>query len=376
MHTVLRYTTIIMIIFSLFSFTVSANDEARKLNVPNGQLLSKLFVVNVIEETVKATDEPCLRLLSTDESDHAPRSHSQACQKGSRQNSFFPIEVSYNVTIETPNGSHQGSRLIFNLSDLESVSLLAPRKTFTPVLYWKDSDNNLDSVISSDPIYIGVLSKGMIWAIFIVGVTLLSLRWLAKAVPYTRSRLLSYMANTNGQLMLPLLQMGIWTIAIGTVVLCFALIGLGHDIPESLVMLMGFSAVTGVAGHWQAKKIMDKEKLEDEKKHDNTGEIVDGEKKDNDAEKNSSESHPIFTLVCVRSTIDNPAEGQSPVVYTPSLAKAQMLFWTLLTVSIFCYKSIIEGTLWEVPNELVLLMGISQAGYLGREQLEVGKGST
>jgi len=47
-----------------------------------------------------------------------------------------------------------------------------------------------------------------------------------------------------------------------------------------------------------------------------------------------------------------------------SLAKAQMLFWTVLLILLFVSKSILEGGIWEVPWPLVALMGFSQAGYL------------
>jgi len=45
------------------------------------------------------------------------------------------------------------------------------------------------------------------------------------------------------------------------------------------------------------------------------------------------------------------------------LAKAQMLFWTLLLV-IFVSKSILDGVIWDVPWPLAALMGFIQAGYL------------
>jgi len=48
-----------------------------------------------------------------------------------------------------------------------------------------------------------------------------------------------------------------------------------------------------------------------------------------------------------------------------SIAKAQMVFWTLLMMFIFVVKSILDGVMWEVPWEMVALMGMSLAGYLG-----------
>jgi len=46
------------------------------------------------------------------------------------------------------------------------------------------------------------------------------------------------------------------------------------------------------------------------------------------------------------------------------LAKAQMLFWTLLLLVIFVSESILDGVIWDVPWPLVALMGFSQAGCL------------
>jgi hypothetical protein len=41
-----------------------------------------------------------------------------------------------------------------------------------------------------------------------------------------------------------------------------------------------------------------------------------------------------------------------------------MLFWTVLTLTLFVAKSLLEGNLWEVPWPMVALMGMGQAGYL------------
>ena len=62
-------------------------------------------------------------------------------------------------------------------------------------------------------------------------------------------------------------------------------------------------------------------------------------------------------LVCVFES-NNPA-GQI------SIAKAQMLFWTVLTLGLFFIKSLQESGLWAVPWEIVALMGMSQAGNVG-----------
>jgi hypothetical protein len=48
----------------------------------------------------------------------------------------------------------------------------------------------------------------------------------------------------------------------------------------------------------------------------------------------------------------------------PSLARAQMVFWTGLLLVLFIAKSLLDGAIWAVPWQMVALMGISQAGYL------------
>jgi hypothetical protein len=48
-----------------------------------------------------------------------------------------------------------------------------------------------------------------------------------------------------------------------------------------------------------------------------------------------------------------------------SISRAQLLFWTCLTLGLFITKTVLEGELWDVPGQMVALMGISQASYLG-----------
>ena len=38
-------------------------------------------------------------------------------------------------------------------------------------------------------------------------------------------------------------------------------------------------------------------------------------------------------------------------------------------------KSLLEGELWDVPTQLVALMGVSQAGFLSRKEMSVGEQS-
>jgi hypothetical protein len=49
----------------------------------------------------------------------------------------------------------------------------------------------------------------------------------------------------------------------------------------------------------------------------------------------------------------------------PSMMRLQMFGWTLVTVFLFLMYLHKEQKLWDVPQTLVILMGISHAGYLG-----------
>jgi hypothetical protein len=41
-----------------------------------------------------------------------------------------------------------------------------------------------------------------------------------------------------------------------------------------------------------------------------------------------------------------------------------MLLWTVLLVVLFFVKSLLDSVVWEVPTEMVFLMGLSQLGYV------------
>ena len=324
--------------------------EFRQLYMPNGQVFSNLVRIYVNGD-IKPGMKPCLRILSMNAAQAANQYYPVECdnlrqQAGFPQNKedeypnyFLPVEVAPNTPIESKGVTHTGTLMLFNLSSLDPPWYSTGQR-FRPVVYWV-VDDQWQLAIGAREVHIGSEFNSMFLAILIV-LTILFALWVSVGKKSKNWRLLNFVSDRSGHLMLPLVQMAIWTIAIGGVVLAFALIGLEHtQLPESLVALMGLSAVTGVAGHWQYKRL-------------NGDEI----------EAKQDKASALYSLVCIRMA-DNKL--------FPSLAKAQMLFWTLITVGIFVYKSVTEGALWVVPNELVMLMGISQAGYLGREQLEVGK---
>ncbi len=176
--------------------------------------------------------------------------------------------------------------------------------------------------IGAREVNVGSIVTAVFWTVFVVGLVLTTLIRLSKNKP------LLFLSSIDGHLSLAKTQVACWTVAVGFVVLSYGLIRLDiPNIPQSLLALMGASLVTGGVASFQDDK---------ELKENKTGSI------------------PRLTdLVRAHAT-----DGHM------SLAKAQMLFWTALLLLLFVTKSLLDGAIWEVPWELVALMGFSQAGYL------------
>jgi hypothetical protein len=139
----------------------------------------------------------------------------------------------------------------------------------------------------------------------------------------------------DGHLSLSQTQVACWTVAVGGVVFGYGMVRLEvPTIPTSLLALMGASLVTGGVGYF----------------------------KDAQKQQAAAASGPVARRSpALADLLVGFIPGQEPEL---SLAKAQMLFWTLLLLILFVAKSILDGMIWEVPWPLVALMGFSQAGYL------------
>ena len=130
---------------------------------------------------------------------------------------------------------------------------------------------------------------------------------------------LGVLRNNEGKLSLSRVQMSTWTLAIGAMVCVFGLIHLKvPEIPMTLVALMGLSLVTsGISAHQGEKKRKSK--------------------------KADPKPRSGFLSAQLSQLIADSETGQI------SLPRVQMLFWTMLNVSLFLVKSTLDGELWEVP---------------------------
>lgn len=311
---------------------------AVELYMPDGQLKSHLIRVYVNvdiprKEMVKLTLHRLGSNVGRDQ---------ESVDAGS------PVELSRHVVWNRPATKEEkarnltfvqgtGTLLLFDLNDkISSFASLGVLRVY-PVLSWTKEGNpstgqqrELTTAISEESITMGNGLISALWAFVLVGTC------VGTIAGTTKARTGSYFAflkepeeivvggekKTVTHLSLWIVQLLIWTLAISGMVLAISLNRSAEvEVPAQLLVLMGLSLTTsGVAA---VAKVP---------------------------------TQPSAGFLLVRNTQTGEAEF--------SIAKAQMLIWTLLTVSLFVFKSWINGALWEVPWMLVAMMGFSQAGYL------------
>lgn len=303
--------------------TVGASEPTFRLHMPDGQLKSHSIRVYVTRD-ILPNQSPRLQLL---------RSHAvtkKAVDEGALEEpGVVAPGQEWMESVEGQQVRRSGTLLLFDISRMD-FGLRAMVRVM-PVVSWTEGGIGRVAVSARD-VNVGNIVAAIFWTLVVVGLALLlvlALSWRGGGNP------LLLLTGVDGHLSLAQTQVACWTVVVGGVVLGYGLIRLEiPDIPNSLLALMGASLATGGLAYFQ------------------------------DAQKQRAESAVVAPvqyawtlgdLVRVFS-VERPPEL--------SLAKAQMLFWTLLLLVLFVSKSILDGAIWEVPWALVALMGFSQAGYL------------
>lgn len=300
------------------------SEPTLRLYMPDGQLKSHSIRVYV-SWNIQPDQAPRLRLL---------RSHAVTKKAVDEAKIMIPGLVAPNQEwIESVEGAQvrrTGTLLLFDLGEID----FGPRAMLRvmPVVSWAEGDIGRVAVGPGE-VNVGNIVAAICWTSAIVGLVLLvviGLSWRAGNNP------LQLLSGADGHLSLSQTQVACWTVAVGSIVLGYGFIRLEiPTIPSSLLVLMGASLTTGGLGYFK------------------------------DAQKQRAAVNAGVALIQRALTMGDLVRifmaGQQPEL---SLAKAQMLFWTLLLLVIFISKSILDGAIWEVPWPLVALMGFSQAGYL------------
>lgn len=300
------------------------NAPSIRLSMPDGQLKSHSIRVYVTRD-IQPAQNPKLRLL---------RSHAVTKRAVDEATVFEPgIVAPGQEWIETVNGQQvrrTGTLLLFDLSAIQFGVKAMTR--VMPVLSWTEGGSE-HVVVGSREVNLGNVVAAVCWTGIVVAAALLLVIALSRR---GGGHAVGLLTAVDGHLSLAQAQIACWTLAVGGVVLGYGLIRLEiPGVPASLLALMGASLATGGVGYFQ------------------------------DARQAAQAERAGVPVAPHGATLGDLVRvfppGQTPEL---SLAKAQMLFWTVLLLLLFVSKSILDGAIWEVPWPLVALMGFSQAGYL------------
>ena len=299
--------------------------KSTTLYMPDGQLKSHTIRIYV-SENIKHAQTPKLWLIRS----HAVTKKTQDNKLKDKEPILVAPGQQWIESVEGVKVQRGGTILLFDLSQVD-FGLRAMMRVL-PVVSWME--NGVKRItVGVNMVNVGNVISATSWTVLIVGMTLLVIFGLALK---TGGNPLMLFAGADGHLSLAQSQVACWTIAVGGVVLGYGFIRFEiPTIPTSLLVLMGASLTTGGLGYFK------------------------------DAQKQKSAppstKSKAGTVLSIGDLVRVFTAGQQPVM---SLAKAQMLFWTILLLMLFLSKSILEGAIWDVPWSLVALMGFSQAGYL------------
>ncbi|MCF8050034.1 MAG: hypothetical protein K9L59_02270 [Desulfobacterales bacterium] len=309
-------------------------DPPPRLLMPDGQLVSQPVRV-FVTPNISANQEPRLYLLGKEDAGKKPE------KSGDFISPYDMIE--HQRWEREENGqktSLVGALLFFDLSNYEPIRQKAMKRV-TPILHWKTEAANpvWNEKQVGKEVNLGNGKMVLLYTLAVVAAVVAFILWISKTAKGSPIYLIT---GADGYLSLSRTQMALWTVAIGTVVFGFGLFQ--HQVPEipdALLALMGLSLATTGISYAKVSKPPAPE----------SGNAI----------LPQAPAPPVTPhladLVSVSRT-SSPAKDLS-------IAKAQMLFWTGLLLVLFLAKSILDGVLWEIPWELVVLMGMSQAGYLG-----------
>jgi len=337
----IQFSLITFIVFIASSNLITAQEESISLHMEDGQIYKEPVKICVANAMI--TEEMSINLkLSLYQTSQIFPAH------------VAPKQMWSEVVSDTGDAvQRSGSILYFDLAQFKSVfsmSILHSRKRVFPILSWEDGEE-FKTAVSDKSIWLVNKSGAAFLAAIAVGIFLALLIILVKRLD-KNLKLIKFLTSKGDTVSMSLFQLATWSVAVGSLVIWHAFIRLDvPDIPETLLVLMGLSAGTGVWGLYQSRQ-------QNNQPNGDTSRI----RKSHDNKKKRIKLSSMLFI--------------SPYEKTLSIEKAQLLFWTYITIIIFIVKSYEEGQLWDVPYQLVVLMGISQATFLGKKQIALTKRDT
>lgn len=311
--------------------TTAANQPVNRLYVPDGQLRSHKLRVYVTAN-LSLDKKPQLILR---------RSHAGTKPDPDEEKPVPLVDVipgsNWTESIDGHDYARSGTVLLFDASG-EPFGV-RPMIRVSPTLRWTEGATQQSATTERD-VNVGDILSTVLWTVVSLVIALaivIGLAWRKSGNP------MLLLTGVDGHLSLSQAQVACWTAVVAAVVFGFGILRLHiPDIPGSLLVLMGTSLATGGLAYF----------------------------KDAQREQTAAASgvNPVQRTWHWGDLVRNFTPGQQ----TPelSLAKAQMILWTLLLLVLFVSKSILDGVMWEIPWPLVALMGFSQVGYLAPKLMQ------
>jgi hypothetical protein len=305
--------------------------------MPDGQLKSHTIAV-CVTHNIQENQKPQLQLL---------RSHAVTDKEENEDVKLSPILVAPNQEWSRSENNQQirrtGTLLLFDIASAEFFP--KPMIRVRPVIYWTEG-GLLQKVVGKNEVNVGDVLTASLWTVLFTVAAVSFIIFLAsrvrKTTGATRASLVQFLSAVDGHLSLGQTQIACWTVVVGSVVLGYGLIRLEiPTIPASLLALMGASLATGGVAYFQdsqnqqaaaAGPSVPSAAAFPPAAPPAAVPAANGEQVENKVVPQLSD--------LVKNFAAGKAQGQ------PSLAKAQMIFWTILLLVLFVSKSILAGSIW------------------------------
>ena len=323
---------LVLILLLLLPLSQCFAEEQIRLFMPDGQLKSHPVRVFITRD-IGASMNPMLKLTG---------SHAIIEKQQGEDDLIKPMLIARHQQSEQSIAGQkitlEGTLILFDLTQYPIPFYKAVTR-LTPTLIWSDNagQNKIEHVaIGPREVYLANPVAAFAWPFGLAGGLVLFIVFLCRR---GNSKAIALLCDQQNRLSLSRSQVAAWTVAIGGVVAGFGIMRIEVPaIPESLVALMELSLATRNISYIQSDKLgRRRQRAQVAAKHNPT--------------------HRAGFSDILKDYSTSPT-GEL------SIARAQMVFWTALTLTLFVVKSILDGSLWQVPWEMVALMGLSQASYL------------
>ena len=332
-----------MRIYLLWTYLLSGwlsaqTDEQSLVHIPKGQIKANPVKVYVSNAEITLDDAP--RLL-------AYSAHSNSGQVVAE---LKPSAIISDSKFTDTNGQLlPGTLLLFDFSKKDHYAKLSGEKLtglvsglrFFPVGKWGEEGESSAAGVDGETVLIGNLKTSgtsVLAVIVVLGMIVLFVSHRHKGSA------LAVLKSDEGNYSLSKAQLLAWTIA---ATYCVGVFGMAQqvlpDIPTTLIALLGLSVLTTGSAYASPEPPKDEAKAAAAKKQAN-------------ADGTAKPRSIVLDLISVSG-----GDGGVPKL---SIAKVQMLLWTVISLILFVSKSLLEGSLWDIPWELVVLMGVSQTSYV------------